>query len=401
LLGRDRQLVEMRQDNLPWDTIVQKLQRAQAVCDHRLRYLRKKGNVTFAPSTSYWTAEKDRELTRYRSELRLSWRQIAEHFPGWSPAYLGQRFRNIKRPKIYYRPWTTEENEKLKHLCSGLQLSWEQIAEHFPGRTVGAVARQFRRCSDGCNYWTAEEEAEVIRLRSELQLSWKEIAERLGRTTFAIQVRCVKLDAKVRPCTYGWTAEQDRELIRLRTELGLPWDQIAERMPGRSPATIHKRCVKLGVRHYWSAEEDRELMRLHSELRLPWKQIAERFPHRTITVIKKRAQVLSRKLRTRIWTPEEDRELLRLHSELQLDWRQIAERFPGRTARAVEQRGSKVLGVRWSGNPSWDAERERELIRLRSELKLPWAQVTERIGGSIASVSHRFYKLQKHIGVAS
>ena len=108
--------------------------------------------------------------------------------------------------------------------------------------------------------WTAEEDAELLRLRS-LGKTYAQCAEAIGRTLGGCESRWRTLHSpKSRPVPAMWTPEEDALLAELWHVLSV--EQISERI-GRSAKGIYRRATRLGltsgeqsVKVPWTPDED-------------------------------------------------------------------------------------------------------------------------------------------------
>ncbi len=153
-------------------------------------------------------------------------------------------------PAIRPNDYTPKENQLLVELKEKQGLGWRQIAEFFPGRTLGALQRHYQAAlRDKTNpelqptEYTDEEDQLLIRLRGEEGLSWKEIFKYFpNRSKNALQKRyytTLRHSAKLRMQPY--TAEEDELLIELKEKQGMAWSEIAQFFPERGESALRHR----------------------------------------------------------------------------------------------------------------------------------------------------------------
>jgi hypothetical protein len=144
------------------------------------------------PTDVYWTQEEDRILRENQDLGSLTWNEIAECLPGRSVAACRMRFNNyLKNGQTKASTHWTSEDDSI--LCEQQELTWNQTAGFFLKSRTGNNACQ-ERFSDLKNGQAAQ----------------------VSRRT-------------------PWTVEED-EILREQRGLGdLTWDQIASKfLPGRS-----------------------------------------------------------------------------------------------------------------------------------------------------------------------
>jgi len=110
--------------------------------------------------------------------------------------------------------WSEEDLTQLLELRS-TGLSWERIAEYFPGRTVAACRLKSNkmfgpRSSHRVEAWTPIEEAFLIRHKDAETRKW--IAERLGRTESSVQTKLRQMGF-TRKGPGLWTREEKNLLL--------------------------------------------------------------------------------------------------------------------------------------------------------------------------------------------
>jgi hypothetical protein len=142
-------------------------------------------------------------------------------------------------------PWTGEEDCILREKQALGGLTWDQIAEFLPGRSRKACVARFRdHLSTGERSgrpsripWTQEEDHILCEKQALGNLTWNQIAELLpGRSVRASYARFhERLNKEQNGFSNRtqWTQEEDKVLCE-EVSLGLDWDQIARFFPGRS-----------------------------------------------------------------------------------------------------------------------------------------------------------------------
>ena len=129
-----------------------------------------------------WSSEEDRLLLKLREE-RMSWAEIRKFFPERSWGALSIRYYiqdpSAKKSPKKTKPWAREEDELLLELI-GVNVSWKEIAENFPGRSVSLVRGLYRYLTKGTSapesatrVFTAEEDELLLEL-AKADIPWKE-----------------------------------------------------------------------------------------------------------------------------------------------------------------------------------------------------------------------------------
>lgn len=124
----------------------------------------------------------------------------------------------------------------------------------------------------------------------------------------------------------GWTAEEDRTIIRLQKEIGNCWSKIAKHLPGRNDNSVKNRWYCALIRQnaetpqIWRRESTAPV---HGSIRMKKRPKRAKAIPTTVTVVEPKAapppkeqeqdeaeKPHIRKIRTTPWTWEEDRDLL-------------------------------------------------------------------------------------------
>ncbi len=134
-------------------------------------------------------------------------------------------------------------------------------------------------------------------------------------------------------------------------ELGTTnWARIARRIPGKSEIKCHKRWLLINRQDHlhksgWTAEEDKKLRLIVSQLGANnWSQIATLLPGRIAKQCRERwVNKLDPSLTRQSWTSEEDRLILDLHAQFGNKWAVIARQIPGRTDNQIKNRYNSNL----------------------------------------------------------
>eukprot|EP01031_Cornospumella_fuschlensis_P033329 gene33329-40316_t len=134
-----------------------------------------------------WQPDEDDRLREAIKKFgEQNWQNVAE-FVGTRNLYpCQQRWTLVLKPGIIKGHWSEEEDRTLVYLVSLGLKSWPKIAEGIPGRTSKQCRERWTNCLDPTIKtipFTEEEDAELLRLQSEIGNKWAEIARSLpGRT---------------------------------------------------------------------------------------------------------------------------------------------------------------------------------------------------------------------------
>lgn len=100
-------------------------------------------------SAKLWTSAEKDLLLRLRSTTSLSYREMADYFPSRTMGALKAFWCREFIPRLsgvhesHSRPWTKEESDLLYYLRKHIRLSGHQVAEIMPGRTYEALERHW------------------------------------------------------------------------------------------------------------------------------------------------------------------------------------------------------------------------------------------------------------------
>ncbi|KAL8771525.1 MAG: hypothetical protein Q9194_004849 [Teloschistes cf. exilis] len=125
--------------------------------------------------------------------------------------------------------WTQEEDDSLRHLRSTTTLRFNELCDHFPGRTIKALQLRSEMLrgkgestteSPRANLWTLEEDALLRQSRLFTNKTWLEIkAEMPGRSIGAIQFHWHKLQQREKN---GQSSSQARHPLDDSVEMSAP-----------------------------------------------------------------------------------------------------------------------------------------------------------------------------------
>ncbi|KAF2764828.1 hypothetical protein EJ03DRAFT_15354 [Teratosphaeria nubilosa] len=320
-----------------------------------------------------WSEEECSRLLEMR-KANHSWKAMLEYFPGRTPQGLTMKYYRLQAGLQHAKsrkeriPWTPEELKR-RNALRAQGLSWPQISQQMPGRSMYAVKYAHRRPLKPRRHtarrWTAAEVENLQGLVEDFGFDWEEIARRMpGRTVAALVAKHWSL---AEPTNKSRFTEAESRLISDLKLLGLNWAEIAEKLPGKTKDIIRshhdaKRYSTISpdrvFGHKWTVTEDAKLVQMRTQGR-PWKEIAE-----TLGVScaagnlrlrrMKRDDLINNKnnpFQPRKWSAEEDLRL-RTMREQGLTWKKIAEELGGSQA-AVCKRYQSIVGREQSGaNPS-------------------------------------------------
>ncbi|KAK3648106.1 hypothetical protein LTR56_002584 [Elasticomyces elasticus] len=267
--------------------------------------------------------QQDELLVQLRLENELDWSAIAEKISGRSAEWLEERYDllvgnggekrktkpipnpigHVNTPKNHYRTYTPAEDELLIKLREVDKLPWEILAQEFTQRTWLSLQKRYVR--------TLAQRHKVMREGGDdpymhlfLQADDNEDNEEVvlgpaGRR----RMESMLVQRK----------EEDALLLRLRDEQALGFGEIAERMPGRTVASLKNR-------HEY-------LKKMDTSMDVPTPTSPDDEGQQDGVASLKAA-----------YSSSEDEIILRLRDVENSDWSDIAARLPGRTGPAVERR---------------------------------------------------------------
>ncbi len=149
----------------------------------------------------------EQHVRNQENEKHLSWKQIAELYPGADSHTLVSRYhsqpplasRMQKKPVSKCVEWAQEEEELLRHLKEHTSLTYAQLVEYFPGRHMQNIKWHYLK-----------------------------------------NMRNVKLRAQKAKAAPGppFTPQEDELLMELRGKESVPWKDLLPRFPGRTVNTL-------------------------------------------------------------------------------------------------------------------------------------------------------------------
>ncbi|KAK5721096.1 hypothetical protein LTR15_007060 [Elasticomyces elasticus] len=266
--------------------------------------------------------QQDELIVQLRLENELDWSVIAEKIPGRSAEWLQERYNllvgnvgekrkakpipnpigHVNTPKNHYRTYTPAEDELLIKLREVDKLPWEILAQEFTQRTWLSLQKRYR-------HKVMREGGDDPYMHLFLQGDDNEENEEVvlgpaGRR----RMESMLVQRK----------EEDALLLRLRDEEALGFGEIAERMPGRTVASLKNRHEYLkkidtsmdvptptspdddgqqdggaSLKAAYSSSEDEIILRLRDVENSEWSDIAARLPGRTGAAVGRRYGELS------------------------------------------------------------------------------------------------------------
>ena len=225
-----------------------------------------------------------------------------------------------------------------------------------------------------------------------------------------------------------WTAEEEKELVRLREGEGKSWKEIATNFPERTWRSVCGKYYALkgpepvpvseGRRRrtkknkHWTDAENERLFRLKEqpagERRLTWDEIAEQFPGRekkAITThyhsLKKDFEDAPAKVNEEKYTDDEKALILKV-AKMDIPWKRKMKYFPGRKMESVKNMYHRLkpeedkTGIRepWTTWTAWTPEEEDRLVEALKEGKSV-REISPLLGRSIHAIQLRVILLKE------
>ncbi|KAI5366510.1 Putative centromere protein Scm3/HJURP [Septoria linicola] len=214
-------------------------------------------------------------------------------------SYAANTSRQMARSDIKRKPWSVEEDALIIRLKEYDRLSWDTIAERFPDRAASAIQKTYSVRLKGVDC--------PARVLFNDQLHADEVAGKAAKG---------ETDRDGTP-DWQWSAQQDELLLELREGDELDWKEIADILPGHSPAAVEHRYELLAgprpsgrqitdngqssefntawrTRQRYTAEEDALIIRLREVDGMSWHQIAQKFDNRSEHSVQSRYSVALR-----------------------------------------------------------------------------------------------------------
>lgn len=162
----------------------------------------------------------------------------------------------IPAKKRERRPWTQEEDERLRLLVSywgdqcGKNGHWDKISSHFVNRSNKDCRKRWFHSLDPKlkrGRWTDHEDRVLMEAYKKMGPVWHRIAQLIpGRTDDQCSKRYNDvLDPSISDRLRPWTPEEDKRLLDLVKEHGTKWRTISKDMEGRTGLTCRNRWRKL------------------------------------------------------------------------------------------------------------------------------------------------------------
>ena len=241
----ENRLIKLREEDKTWEELVDdfpgRTWRSLVARYHKLR-----PSPQQRESVKHWTREED-ELLLELKEKDISWKEIAESFPGRSPSavrshYNFLRSERIQAPSSTWKYYTAEENELLLKVAE-LDISWDAKAEYFPDRSAISLKSHHRKLMEedpeSLYHWNSEKEKRLIEAL-ENGKTVQEIGELLGNSTELVRRKIFRLQrlGRIQPEQVTTNLPPNTipefELIREKREGGMRMkDVMREYFPGR------------------------------------------------------------------------------------------------------------------------------------------------------------------------
>ncbi|XP_066591049.1 uncharacterized protein Pbp95 [Prorops nasuta] len=150
--------------------------------------------------------------------------------------------------------WTMEEDEKLLSLIDQLRIGdfipWGEVASYMPCRTkhqvyfrwMYSIAPHLKK-----GRFTKEEDEILLNAVAKYGTNFAEISVSLmpNRSTVQLSDHYQNLNAKKTGCNNIWTKNEDKDLFKLRKELGRNWTTIAKHFASKTRTQVRHRYSAL------------------------------------------------------------------------------------------------------------------------------------------------------------
>jgi hypothetical protein len=239
------------------------------------------------PDRRQWSEEETDYLIQHYKNTPA--RQIS-NILGKCEDSIRRKAKSLHITKTKKNRWTVNEMEVLRQLWQQGYTS-TQIAERI-GKTISSTEGQLRR--QKLNFvlekrnrrrWSEEEIAYLVEHYEKISL--RQLSDSLGRTVPLVRLKAQSLNLPKKKAPAFWTLEETDFLKKYYNTLS--FEQIAEKLGNRTPAAVHAKTKKLGLRKEtsWTAQEIDTLRKYYKTL--PYKQIAEKLGNRTPDAVKGKA----------------------------------------------------------------------------------------------------------------
>lgn len=164
--------------------------KGQALAPTRARH-----KISSSSKTALWTETDDHNLIEIvQSSSVINWQEIAAHFPGKTIQQVSERWSKVLDPSLVKGSWTKEEDEEIIRFVTRFGTkNWTKLATMLPGRIGKQCRERWRNHLDPANNtgaWTPEEDQQLIALHEKFGNSWVKISACMpGRTDNAIKNR--------------------------------------------------------------------------------------------------------------------------------------------------------------------------------------------------------------------
>lgn len=197
-----------------------------------------------------WSAEEDERLNSAVNDegAKISWLRVAEKVQTRRNVDCRWRWINSLNNKTR-RPWTIEEDTKLRNAVQQFGKNWVKISESVGKTDHQCCVRwtQFLRSGIVQGVWNQAEKDKLAYAVNLYGTDWKVVAELVGRTAEQCRQKWeVVLNPNIKKGY--WSKEEDKQLWALAAQHGRMWSIIANAMNnGRTRIQCSNRYVKLST----------------------------------------------------------------------------------------------------------------------------------------------------------